>query len=225
MDYTPIIEKLRYWREYCGSGENYRKAHDLDCLLTHGNLSADTLCSLWLPLRYSLNYFESERWSYWKKFEENNLRPQKLGLKDYNPFLLELERDIEQFLPHHETTRKLIRLFELGQRRCNVMLLPERSWNTKRGRAPYYDYLPHFLYDLLSSEYNAEYNVDVSAWIKTESIDMFFKDNDISCKNIIDLAGTGDVRRHPPKDIDLPYLLENYIRILELREVALGLSA
>lgn len=222
MDYTPIVEKIKYWRDYDGFGDEYRKEHDLDCILTNGNLLADTIFSLWLPLRYTLNFFESSRWTYWKNFEYAFLKPKKLGLKNYKPFLLELECNIEDFLPNHEITNKLVRLFELGQKRANVMILPYRSWNSKRGYSPYWDYLPHFLWDMLT-----ERNIKVvSEWIHREKLSMLFNDeNNIARETLIDLAGTGDVRSHAPKDIVLPVLLDNYIRLLEVREVTLSLSA
>lgn len=219
MDYEPIQKKLEYWRNYRGSGDEYRKTHDLDCILTNGNLLADTLFSLWLPLRYTLNFFDVPRWREWKEFEASDLRSRGLGLKDYEPFLLELERDIESFLPEHEITDKLIRLFELGQKRCNVILLLHRSWNSKRGCAPYYDYMPHFLFDLLSKE-DTEV---ITEWIRREHLSIFFKDGIIQKEYLLDLAGTGKVRYHLPKDIKLPVLLDHYIHLLELREIALSL--
>ena len=58
MKYESIIKKINYWKSYDGTGDEYRKTHDLDCIQTKGNLAADTIFSLWLPLRYTLNYFE-----------------------------------------------------------------------------------------------------------------------------------------------------------------------
>ena len=221
MNYKPIVEKIKYWREYNGTGDEYRKKHDLDCILTGGNLCSDTIFSLWLPLRYTLNYFDTSRWIYWKDYEQAFLKAQKLGLKNCKTFLLELEHNIEQFLPEDQITKKLAYLFFLGQKRCNVMILPYRNWNSKRGKSPYFDYLPHFLWDELYGE-NAEIIPD---WIQKEKLDMFFQDKTaITPENIIDLAGTGDVRFHKPKDIVLPVLLDNYSRLLELRETSLSLS-
>lgn len=221
MNYEPILAKIEYWKNYCGSGDEYRKAHDLDCILTNGNLFADTLFSLWLPLRYSLNFFEVPRWTYWKEFEQANLRKQRLCLKDYTPFLSELQRNIGSFLPEHEITDKLIQLFVLGQKRCNVILLPQRSWNSKRGCSPYFDYIPHFLYDALT-ETNTEI---IEAWIRRENLHILFENGVIQKENICDLAGTGDVRCHTPREINLSMLLGNYVRLLELRKDILRLTA
>lgn len=217
MNYEPILNKLSYWRNYCGTGDEYRKTHDLDCILTDGNLFADTIFSLWLPLRYTLNFFESPRWIYWKKFESHFLRGQGISLKNYNPFIVELEANIESFLHKHEITNKLIYLFSLGQKRCNVILLPYRKWNTKRGCHPYFDYLPHFLYDILNTN-NTEATVK---WIEREKLAVFFKDRIIEKENLIDLAGTGNVCCHSPREILLPILLDNYTLLLEQREIDL----
>ena len=67
MDYEPIINQLSYWINYKGSGDEYRKNNDRDCILTEGNLYADTIFSLWLPLRYTLNYFDCDKWIKWKR--------------------------------------------------------------------------------------------------------------------------------------------------------------
>ena len=101
------------------------------------------------------------------------------------------------------------------------MILPDRSWNSKRGKAPYYDYLPHFLFDQLS---NSKILMVID-WIKKENLTMFFDDEmNISRDNLRDLAGTGDVRSHAPKHIDLLTLFDNYIEVLEYRENILKLS-
>lgn len=218
MNYQPILDKLSYWKNYKGSGDEYRKTHDLDCILTGGNLLADTIFSLWLPLRYTLNFFENPKWTYWKDFEMNVLKKNKLTLKNHNEFIEDLERNIQMFLPEDELTYKLIRLFELGQKRCNVMLLPERSWNSMRGGRPYWDYLPHFLDYLLDAKDPLYSRDEIINWIKSEHLEMFFEKGIIDKEHIIDLAGTGCVYRHSPREIVLSVLLQNYITILEERE-------
>lgn len=220
MDYTPIIEKIGYWREDNGVGNEFRRTHDLDCVLTGGNLFADTIFSLWLPLRFTLNCFESSKWRNWKEWEYDSLRKQKLTLKSQKPFMLDLEGDIKHFLPECELTESLCRLFELGQKRCNVMILPNRSWNRRRGGAPYWDYLPHYLYDVLTEDATSA----VVEWIRREKLAILFKDEIIQKEYLLDLAGTGDVRKHAPKDIVVPTLINNYVNLLQLRETILNLS-
>lgn len=226
MNYEPILKKLEYWKNYDGTGDEYRREHDLDCILTGGNLKADTLFSLWLPLRYSLNYFDSPQWIYWKEkeYKANSLSKDRITIKNDNDFINALESDIEIFLPpHHDLTHKLIRLFELGQTRYNVIILPERSMNSLRGMPPYYDYLPHFLYDLLDTD-DLSYKNAVIKWIKREYLTILFKGGVVCKENLLDLAGTGSVCSHSPTKISTPFLIENYIDLLYQRK-ALLLSA
>ncbi len=215
MNYQPILDKLSYWKSYDGNGDDeYRKTHDLDCILAGGDLDADTIISLWLPLRYTLNHFESPKWTNWKDFARRN----NFTLKNHSKFIEDLERNIQMFLPEDELTYKLIRLFELGQKRCNVMLLLDRCWNSMRGRDPYYDYLPHFLYDLLDAKDPLYNRNKIINWIESEHLEMFFEKGIIDKEHIIDLAGTGCVYSHAPRKIVLHTLLQNYISMLEERE-------
>ena len=73
-----IRTHIQYWIDYKGTSDEYRRAHDLDCILTDGNLNADTLISLWLPLRYVLNYCDTERWKRYRRIK---------GLKNNENFL------------------------------------------------------------------------------------------------------------------------------------------
>ncbi len=215
--YNPIIKKLEYWRDYSGTGDLYRMEHDLDCILTDGNLSADTIFSLWLPLRYTLNCHECRLWNDWKEFEAEKLRPQRLGLKDCSDFLNTLIENIDVFLPPTRLTTLLSELFQLGQQRCNVMMLPYRSWNSRRGCNPYWEYLPHFLYDLMNTD-SSPFLQAISTWLKKEHLEMFFKNGNLDKNNLKDLAGTGAVWKHKPSEINVEYLLGNYIDILRERQ-------
>ena len=219
MNYDPILKKLFYWRNYSGSGDKYRQEHDLDCILTNGDLWADTLFSLWLPLRYTLNWFEAPRWEWWKDFEFNCLKKKGICLKNYNPFIMELESNIQSFLPEDQITKKLVQFFALGQERFNVIVLPQqhRDWNVRRGSAPYYDYMPHFLYDLFDTY---DYETLVS-WVEKERLDCLFYDKIIDKDHIANLAGTGNVCLHSPREISLPTLLDNYVEILKQRKKSL----
>lgn len=217
----PIIKKIEYWKNYNGTGDAYRRSHDMDCILTGGNLYADTIFSLWLPLRYTLSFFEKERfgrwrnWGQWKKYESDFLKPKRFGLKGCKEFLDDLADNIEEYIDFKsEVGIKLSLLFELGSKRCNVMVLPYRRWNSKRGGWPYFDYLPAFLYDA----FDRENNDFLRGWIEEESLQPFFKDGNITKENVRDLAGTGSPARHNPSDIKLETLLTNYTGILEERK-------
>lgn len=216
--YHPIIKKIEYWRDYTGTGDLYRKEHDLDCILTNGNLNADTIISLWIPLRTTLNHFGCHFWEEWKEFENKELRPKGQRLKNYTAFLNHLITNIESYLPPtDDLTVRLAELFALGQQRCNVMLLPYRSWNNLRGCFPYFDYMPHFLFDLLATN-DPLFRHAIESWIKNEHLQMFFDNEIIQQEYIKDLAGTGAPWRHTPMNINLPQCIQNYIEILKQRK-------
>lgn len=216
MNTKPIIDKLQYWRNYQNIyTDEYRKEHDWDCILTNGNLLADTIFSLWLPLRYTLNYFDKGKWKKWKDYEYKYLKSENKNLKFCNDFLEDLIINLNDFLDiDSDITKKLVHLFELGSERCNVMILPYRSWNAERGNSPYYDYLPAYLYDKFQTQ-NFHF---LKKWIERESLHMFFTDGKIDQKHIRDLVGTGHPTSHKPSQIILPKMLDNYINILQERK-------
>lgn len=224
MNYEPIIAKINYWKDYEGTGDAYRKTHDLDCVLTNGNLFADTIFSLWLPLRYTLNYFECSKWTEWKEYETDVLRPKHMGLKDCNEFLKDMVDNIEIFLPEHILTKSLIELFEIGQTRTNVMILPYRKWNTVRGGRPYWDYMPHYLFEILDTD-NKIFLDAVTKWIQKEKLTVFFEEGIVDKNHIKDLAGTGNVCRHSPSELIVSTLIKNYIEILQERRLLLDAVA
>lgn len=218
-----LVNKLTYWRDYNGTGDEYRRLHDLDCIQTGGNLNADTIISLWLPLRYTMNQFQKPKWELWKEFEYQMLKPCYLGLKDHPPFLDSMIENIDQFLEMDaELTQKLITLFELGQRPCNVMLLPKRCWNTLRGGKPYWDYFPHFLFDLFA--YSADED-PLRSWLDNQCLHPFFAKEIFAQDNILDLAETGSPCKHNPREINLNKLLDSYIAILLRRSQLLSVRA
>lgn len=211
-----IKTHIQYWIDYKGTGDSYRKEHDLDCILTDGNLYADTLISLWLPLRYILDKENTSKWNKYSEYESQSLRP-KSNLKNDDMFLNDLKNNISDFIPDENLLEKAERLFELGRTRANVIILPYRKWNNMRGVAPYWEYMPHFLYDLLNTE-DGNFVSVIQNWIKEQKITMFFKNEEMLTKdNIKDLAGTGSVFKHRSNQINLDILLANYIEILEKR--------
>lgn len=213
MNYEPIKDEIQYWIDYTGKSDEYRKTHDRDCILTDGNLYADTLFSLWLPLRYTLNHCNNDRWV---EIREKAYK-KAIWVKDNNYYLQEFKNNLNKFLPEDSTVEKLAELFELGKTRANVIILPYRRWNNIKGNAPYWEYIPHFLFDLLNTDKEMFINT-MKQWMKDEHLEMFFKDEEISLGSIRDLAGTGKVTSHKPANIDLDKLLQNYIDIIKVRQ-------
>lgn len=220
--YRPIIEKIASWIKYeenkpktdykadAESHDKYRASHDLDCILRDGNLHADTIFSLWIPLRYAL-----VRVSGYDKIKEVT----GLDLSQSVPFWKALIQNgnLQRLLPiKNETTRLISELFYLGQQVENTMILPER-WLQSRGGKPYYDYMPYFLYECFSGgNFHKAFGSDdrVCEWAEHEKLECFF--DGIICKdNIIDLAGTGDIKNGVPDDLN--YMLRSYISVLQKR--------
>lgn len=212
VDYSIIKTHIEYWINYVGTGDEYRKKHDLDCILTNENLFADTLFSLWLPLRYTLNHCGCERWKEWLEKTPINFK-----FKDSDEFMNDLLKNIELYLPECEETHLLVELFVLGRRRENVIILPYRKWNNIRGDKPYYDYIQHFLFDMLNTN-DERFLAAMEDWIKREHLEMLFLNESITKENLIDLWGSGKVTSHNPKKLEVKNLLKNYIDILKERQ-------
>ena len=228
LDYGAIIHKIEAWiyynenapkeksyinkSEYYKDSDKFRKENDLDCQLTEGNLFADTIFSLWLPLRFSL-----------LKINGGYTKLNKYGKVDKNDcnFLRGIINNIEELLPYSkEITKLLIDLFQLGQERCNVMILPDRSINTEKGKKPYYDYMPYFLLECFESGNFSKYfhykNEELKKWIVDQKLEMFF-DGEISKNKIKDLAGNGNITYNGGTE-HIETILKNYITILKCRK-------
>ena len=224
--YKPILAQVEFWINYEKNKpktaykedkkrhDEYRAKNDLDCKLCGGELRADTIFSLWTPLRFSIFQINGKNYN-----DIKNIAGYEIG-KELN--FLEALKDnekISKLLPEcHETTKLLSDLFYLGQTKANVMVLPKIGMNSKRGQKPYYDYMPHFLHECFKNgDFADNFNSDddFRVFVKREKLECFFKGDEILQENIIDLAGTGDIKNGIPKNINV--LLENYRLILEKR--------
>ncbi|MBB6714410.1 hypothetical protein [Clostridium gasigenes] len=218
INYEPIKRKIEAWIWY---GENepkknkdeFRKKHDLDCILTNGNLHADTIFSLWRSLRFALVRINGyKKLTIYGKVEKEAGFLKQLCKHEVMMDLLPGDNSIVQ---------NLVKLFDFGQTQANVMILPEgqRKLNTLRNMEPYHDYMPYFLSECFDGGTfsDAFKKVLLSEWIMQQKLDMFFERK--ICKgNIKDLAQTGDIKKGVPDCLDT--LLINYIKILEKRQLA-----
>lgn len=215
----PIEKKIEQWIFYESNEpkgnkklqDNFRKQHDLDCQLTNGNLKADTIFSLWLPLRFTLRELN----------DYNIYIPNKKTERDrYLLFLEKLGNDLPDYLPSNNyLVKKLSKLFELGMKRENVMILPYRIINIERGSEPYYDYMPHFLYECFRGGYFSKYfnnDYELVEWLETQHLKMLFGVR-VGRFNIKDLSGSGSVKDNRPKNVGI--MMDNYIDILKARKV------
>ncbi len=205
----PIEHKLRFWIEYEKNlpqipykgneifFDEYRKLHDLDCQFLGGNLSADTIFSLWEPLRLALI-----------TLNDTEELESKLGIPRKRQMFLQkfLNSGIDPYLPpEHPVTQELRKLFFHGQGRENVMLLSNRGLNEMRSVPPYHDYMPYFLVECFKGGKFAHiFNQDeglLRFWLQREELQDFFEDRFLVPEAVLDLSGSGDVRNHlPPPD-------------------------
>lgn len=228
-----IEEKIRFWMQYeqglpqipyRGNEiyfDEYRSRHDLDCRFLGGNLNADTIFSLWQPLKNTLVALHGEE----------KLAEDFISVKKRRNFLQRLlNAGLEHYLPEEELAVQLLsQLFVLGQGRENVMLLSNRGINSMRGGEPYQDYMPYFLLECFDTgKFSHFFNKDVSilrAWIMREELQIFFEDEFLVPESIIDLSGSGDLRNPTPptgasREENLTALCnmhQNYINLLKQR--------
>ncbi|MCM1084163.1 MAG: hypothetical protein NC428_11900 [Clostridium sp.] len=224
--YEPIRKKMQEWIWYDDNEpkgnyfankkehDEFRSLHDRDCVLTGGELKADTLFSLWLPLRHTIVRMNDA-----EKIKAVGNINRKCD------FLRELIKgdNLEKLLPEkEEVVKKLSILFELGLCRENVFLLPDRQLNCARARKPYYDYVPVFLLESFPGGAFAHYwnsPEEHLQWIEKEHLEMFF-DGEVSPDTIKDLSGSGNVRISlAPEGIDaMECMLDNYSNVLRERK-------
>ena len=224
--YEPIRKKVEEWMWYdenqpkCSYAANaeehdrFRSLYDRDCMLTGGDLKADTLFSLWTPLRHTIVRLNDRE------------TIQSVGdISRKYIFLREFIKgdNIEKLLPETESiVHKLSELFERGMGRENVFLLPERQLNCDRARKPYYDYVPVMLLEAFPGGAFSSYWNSPEAylqWINEEHLEMFF-DGGIFREHVRDLSGSGDVHVSlAPEGVALmERMLDNYINVLKERK-------
>lgn len=230
--YSPIKNKIKHWLEYEKNApiitywqdkkghDKYRANNDLDCKLNDNKLSADTIFSLWIPLRLTILRLNDDNYS---KIESITHVKLKKKNKEFLESLLK-EGILEKLLPIDNNTTKLLSdLFKYGQKKENTMILPERYINSRRGKKPYYDYMPYFLYECFEggafSEAFENNNEKAINWIKNQKLEGFF-DGEIRKENIRDLTKKGNVKDNLPDNIDdLNFMLKSYVDILKNRKI------
>ncbi|MGR6545715.1 hypothetical protein [Paenibacillus tundrae] len=180
---NPIINYLIYLMpdpeqpSYGGATyDEWRKENDLDVVWLNGDLHADTIFSVWIPLKMSLQSVAGDTFSY----KGNRGTPSK-----ENECFKDIIENINHYLPpEHALVNELYRFAELASTRANVMRLPNRQMQ-KRGFF-YFDQIPKTLYECFGEgRFNTYFESDqaVKEWVKEEKMDMFF-DGSISRNNV-----------------------------------------
>lgn len=229
---NPIKKKLKEWCDYnknspkCSYQGNeivhdvYRALNDSDCQLANGNLMADTIFSLWIPLKMSLQC--SNAYPY--KLQGNEVYPFKQDSfisKSGNliNFLTDIEKNLEVYLPLNEW-EELYEFAALSLTRANVMILPDRKMQS-RGKL-FLDQMPKTLYEcfkdgVFSGYFNNE-DFRVVNWIKEEKLEFFFN-GEIKKENIIPLIESVSANEicWPKDKKDIDEMLDKFINVLKLR--------
>lgn len=208
--------KTEYWT-HREAHDKYRSENELDCILADGNLHADTIISLKFYLRQVIYKI----WDGKKIWNNSEYIPsEKKNPKKFWAFMKELQKNLGDYLPEDSPlVQKLCILFRYGQTRANVMILPDRQMQRK-GKKPYYDYMPHFLYECFQDGYFCGYfagDNDLKEWIRREHLEMFFKDRaNLSPDSIIDLNANGNIKSNLTTHIDIA--IDNCIEIIKERQ-------
>ncbi len=224
-NYKPIRSKIEEWIRYddhkpageyydnVEAHDEYRRWHDRDCVLTGGCLEADTMFSLWLPLRHTI-----------VRINDMEVIRQVGNIYRKYDFLRELIKgnNLQKLLPASmPISVKLSTLFALGMGRENVLILPDRQLNSLRGKN-----LIGIMCRLFCRRLSRKESLPLigavhrSIWNGSGgSIFRYFLTGDIALENIRDLSGSGDVKYSlAPEGVDgMERMLDHYIRILRER--------
>lgn len=227
---NPVKKKLKEWIEYqeykpkCSYIGNeivhdvYRALNDSDCKLVNGNLMADTIFSLWFPLKMVIECLNPSE----KFYKIDKYR------KDKNYHLKRIVKNIDEFLPTtDELVEKLCVFTGLASTRANVMILPDRKMQS-RGK-DFLDQMPKTLYECFEDgNFSKYFNNDdsfVVNWIKEEKLEIFF-DGEIKKENIkplIKKVCANEVCWLKEKE-EIIEMLDNFIKILKVRGDVVGIG-
>ena len=181
-----------YWiKASKGSGDEWRKENDLDCLYFNGDLRADTLISAWTPIKWVADFLNKDKGKKFYKYRKNAENPcADLEL---------LAEKSDMYLPkNHPMVKLLERFLALAELRCNFILLPDRKMNCDRYHMNVegediwlFDSVPATLYHIFNEHTMGQYFKDISpkAWIKREHLYVAFYNRVIDVCNIIPMPG------------------------------------
>lgn len=230
-----------YWmRASKGSGDEWRKRNDLDCLYFKGDLRADTLMSAWTPIKWVADCLNSEYdMKFYKRAEDK---------EDPNHYLKLLADDRDAYLPpKHELTKLLDRFLELAEQRCNYILLPDRAMNCGRYKTYVngeevwlFDEVPAMLYHLFDKEWFGQYfekrkryykeksadiddlEIDAVGWVKRECLECGFEDGIIDQAHVLPLLKNlpVDAAKWMTEEEEIKEALVYMINLLEARQMA-----
>ncbi|WP_234950036.1 hypothetical protein [Tissierella praeacuta] len=143
-----------------------REENDLDCLYFNGDLRADTIFSVWTPLKFVLDCLNPNE----KFYKKNKFGP------DPHKYLKKIKHNIDTYLPKSEkVVEELYYFVKLAETRANAMKWPSQGINNKR--YDYYDQMPPTLYNCFpNGDYSSYFGKEIALndWIERERLEMFF---------------------------------------------------
>lgn len=201
-------ELTRFQRaKYCETFDNWRRRNELDVLYLNGDLHADTIFSVWMPLKMCLQV--SDTYPYFNQGAKE---------KPYasNTFISNIIKNIDKYLPFHEW-KEFYQFVSLAMTRANVMKLPERNMQS---RAKFYDQMPKTLYECFDNgEFSSCFkNISVGSWVADQHLAMFFKSevSRVDIKPLISNMAASEYKWLTNKE-QLLEMFSNYINILKVR--------
>lgn len=221
-----------YWMKYGnGSGDEWRKNHDLDCLYFNGDLRADTLMSAWTPIKWVAEFIAMNgKDKFYKRAQTGD---------PYYDLKLLADRGEEYLPPEHVLVKMLNRFLELAEQRCNYILLPARNMNPERYKSFIrgtevwlLDEVPATLSNVFDRKslgryfLNDDWQVDKEAvirWIKREHLEMGFEWGEIDPDHVIPLIPDKSPKEGiwPRGEREIFYALMYMTCFLEKRMIAL----
>ncbi len=227
-----------YWMKAGeGSGDEWRKKNDLDCLYFDGDLRADTLMSAWTPVKWVVDCLNREYgMKFYKKAKDKD---------DPNHYLKLLANDRDAYLPSNaELTQLLDRFLELAELRCNYILLPDRAMNPARYRSVIdgeekwlFDEVPVMLCHIFDENWFGKYfkkysdsemsleskelpPLDQVEWIKQECLECGFESGIIGKEHVRPLIKglPADEAKWMTEEEEIREALEYMIMFLEARQ-------
>ena len=204
-----IINFINYWIE---GYDKPRALSDLDCLYYDGDLNADTIFSVWTPIKFVLDCLNPK-----EKFYKYN----KYG----NPhkFLFIVKDNLDTLLPRDkEVVQELYRFAELAETRANYFKWPITGINKQR-YGDDFDQMPPALYKCFpGGKYSSFFDNDAMVlfqWIEDQKLEDFFIGNSIEQKNIRPLISSMNANESKwlKDEIEILEMLKNYNSILQER--------
>lgn len=204
-----IINFINYWIDSYGKP---RENNDLDCLYFAGDLHADTIFSVWTPLKFVLDYLNpNERF-----YKTNNYgNPHK--------FLTKIKYNIDIYLPcENKLVQELYCFAQLAETRSNYIKWPALGINGQRYNDDF-DQMPPALYKCFPGEkYSAYFNnneMKLLEWIENEKLKMLFQEESLKkedIKPLINIMKPYESKWLTEKN-EILEMLQNYNYILKER--------